>query len=219
MFKSQISTWASAQVEGWVPQEFYRVWHFIVTLTPDIWGKSMLPAFFPLVIFYDEDFCTHVLNVIVWSIHDVGKVWFSVKTESERKKKRPRPAGFTCRPLTFLYVCVYVCEGRVHPSVLIHSSWFLSLALPPCFSPHIITILLLLHPLVTRSCTHSLSNPLIRLQRASRFHGQSGHTHTHTFHMWIATHSHRGACCLVNMLIFCKMLPLEGSRVSLRVNY
>lgn len=101
-----------------------------------------------------------------------GKVGFSVDTEPTS------PAGhwLSC-------VCVQACAGRGGrgggSSKCVNPFFLVAVPGPPsCFSPHIITILFLPHPLVTRPCTHSPSNPLVRLQRTSRFYEQSGHTRT-----------------------------------------
>lgn len=169
------------------PLEFYRVYRFIATLTRDIWGKSMHLAFWARVAFYDEGFCTHALNVIVRSIHCCvfryvmmwGKVGFSVDPELAS------PAGhwLSC-------VCVEVCVGGEGSSKCVNPFFLVAVPGPPsCFSPHIITILFLPHPLVTRPCTHSPSSPLVCLQRTSRFYEQSGHTLTRAVIVCVATHS------------------------------
>ncbi len=193
---------------GWrmCPLEFYMVWHFIVTLTRDIWGKSMHTAFSGLTHFLrwgllhtcSKCHCVVYSQQYLQVSDDVRKVGFSVKTG--RAREREREGGKKHLPEGWLYlqaidfpvyacVCVCVCVWGEGSSKCVNPFFLVAVAGPPsCFSPHIITILLLLHPLVTRPCTHSPTNPLVCLQRASRFYEQSGHARTHT-------HTHTRSPC------------------------
>lgn len=118
---------------------------------------------------------------------------------------------FTHRLLTS-HVCLHECVWGKDSFSGVNPFFLGAVPGPPsCFSPHAVTILLLLRPLVNQACIHIPSNPSDRLQRASRFYEQSGHTcRTHTS-------THLDPLWIQNLLTLCNMLPSEGSSVSLRL--
>lgn len=115
---------------------------------------------------------------------------------------------FTHSRLMTSHVCLHECVWGKDSFSGVNPFFLVAVPGPPsCFSPHTVTIFLLLHPLVTQACIHNPSNPSDCLQRASRFYEQSGHTcrthtSTHLDTLWIP-------------ITLCNMLPSEGSSVSL----
>lgn len=134
---------------------------------------------------------------------DVRNMGSSVDTEREREKKN-LPKGWLYLQATDFHEWGWMCVLGEGSSKCVNPFFLVAVAGPPsCFSPHIITILFLLYPLVTRPCTHSTSNPLVCLQRASWFYEQSGHTHSHVPH--VHSHTYKTHCLLSPYFASCNL--------------